>query len=550
MKRNCIGTIAAICTILGIACMLSPQLRAQEVEFKLSGNTTDQGFSFKNAAGDRLLEIKGNGRITSPTGDNWLVLEPNGENFLDLQTKGTNSIRIYNTNTTVDNTFKHGVLAEIYNEKGAALFGYSNSTTGTAMGVEGLAKGPGTGVYGSCTSTTTGDGVAGITQAQNGRAVYGNAMSATGECYAIYGYTPSPDGWAGFFSGRGYFSKSVGIGTRSPTTRLQVISADDEVISWGNATSTNTLKNDQGGSIELGNSLGSGTSPYIDFHHGVTANEDYNFRIMNSGNHVLQLVPNSAFPPFVTVGQTVLGIGTTAPARTLHVASPTTSCEFIMEVKDGQADWRKWDLCVDGGAGNGQNFTLRVLNDAATAPSRNVMHWMSDGSVGIGTLPNYTLHVNGSAGKPGGGTWTNASDIRLKNVDGDYTRGLSDILRLRPIRFHYKPDNPRRLPSEDAEIGFSAQEVREVFPECVSEGRDGYLDFNMHAINVAMVNAMQELKEQLDTERSRSSALEEGLTALREELKAVKAQLAGRTGTDDGTRADLRPGKAAVNTQP
>ena len=42
-------------------------------------------------------------------------------------------------------------------------------------------------------------------------------------------------------------------------------------------------------------------------------------------------------------------------------------------------------------------------------------------------------------------------------------------------------------------LDFVAQEVREVFPEAVNEGNDGYLDFNIHPINVAMVNAVQTL---------------------------------------------------------
>jgi endosialidase-like protein len=117
-------------------------------------------------------------------------------------------------------------------------------------------------------------------------------------------------------------------------------------------------------------------------------------------------------------------------------------------------------------------------------------------NVGIATLtPVYKLHVNGSAGKPGGGSWTNASDIRLKDIDGNYQKGLDEIVKLQPIRFHYKENNTRGYSSERDEIGFIAQEVQKVFPEAVSEGDDGYLDMNVHAINVAAVNAIRELHE-------------------------------------------------------
>ncbi|HBE43574.1 MAG TPA: hypothetical protein DDW27_20730 [Bacteroidales bacterium] len=40
--------------------------------------------------------------------------------------------------------------------------------------------------------------------------------------------------------------------------------------------------------------------------------------------------------------------------------------------------------------------------------------------------------------------------------------------------------------------------LKKVFPEAVNECKNGYLDFNMHAVNVAMVNAIKELKAEND----------------------------------------------------
>src|SRR2546423_669842 len=47
------------------------------------------------------------------------------------------------------------------------------------------------------------------------------------------------------------------------------------------------LSPDQGGSIELGNSLGRGSVPFIDFHYGIGSDQDYNARIINDGDRVL-----------------------------------------------------------------------------------------------------------------------------------------------------------------------------------------------------------------------------------------------------------------------
>ncbi len=147
----------------------------------------------------------------------------------------------------------------------------------------------------------------------------------------------------------------------------------------------------------------------------------------------------------------------------------------------------------------------------------------TSGNVGIGTnAPNYLLEVDGSAGKLGGGSWTNSSDARLKEITGEYAGGLDKILLLRPITFYYKENNPRELPADEGYIGFIAQEVREVFPEAVTEGPDGYLDFNMHPVNVAVINAIKELKAENDEIRSENKYLKTENAKLKKDIERIK----------------------------
>jgi trimeric autotransporter adhesin len=95
--------------------------------------------------------------------------------------------------------------------------------------------------------------------------------------------------------------------------------------------------------------------------------------------------------------------------------------------------------------------------------------------------------VVGNAYKTEGGTsWASSSDLRLKTVLGDYEKGLNEITALQPVRFRYLENNPRELSSDIEQVGFVAQEVQKIFPEAVSEAEDGYLDFNIHSINVAL----------------------------------------------------------------
>ena len=93
-----------------------------------------------------------------------------------------------------------------------------------------------------------------------------------------------------------------------------------------------------------------------------------------------------------------------------------------------------------------------------------VLNTVGGGNVGIGTTdPDYLLEVNGPAGKPGGGSWSNSSDVRLKNITGDYDAGLNEIVGLRPVNFFYKEGNPRGLPTDQEYIGFIARKLKKSF---------------------------------------------------------------------------------------
>jgi len=78
---------------------------------------------------------------------------------------------------------------------------------------------------------------------------------------------------------------------------------------------------------------------------------------------------------------------------------------------------------------------------------------------------------------------------------------LEEIIDLKAVRFTYKEFNPRNLNPDQEQIGFIAQDVQEIFPEAVNECKDGYLDFNMHPVNVAMVNAVKELNQKIESQQ-------------------------------------------------
>ncbi len=207
-----------------------------------------------------------------------------------------------------------------------------------------------------------------------------------------------------------------------------------------------------------------------------------------------------------------LGIGTTTPAYKLDVGGLVNLNKGIasgvaMRVNSDEAIWFNGTY-FSWGYGGTYNFVGNKLKIAGNG----------------NTAPTYELQVDGNAAKSlGGSTWIVSSDLRLKNLNGNYTRGLDEIMALQPVRFNYKAGNSRGLPSEVEQVGFIAQEVQKVFPEAVNEGEDGLLDFNMHPVNVAMINAIKELKsenDQLKTENDQLKAENEKINARLDKIES------------------------------
>jgi len=155
--------------------------------------------------------------------------------------------------------------------------------------------------------------------------------------------------------------------------------------------------------------------------------------------------------------------------------------------------------------------------------------------VGIGvTSPTHQLQLStDDAAKLTTSVWNITSDMRLKTLDGNYTKGLKDILQLNTIMYHYAKGNARNLATDAQGYGFSAQEVQKIFPEAVNTEKDGYLSLNIHPILVAYVNAFKEqqqqietLQKEVETEKNNTKAameqLQQQLQALEKKLESIK----------------------------
>lgn len=109
--------------------------------------------------------------------------------------------------------------------------------------------------------------------------------------------------------------------------------------------------------------------------------------------------------------------------------------------------------------------------------------------------------VPGGAYKPGGGAWSDSSDIRVKHDVRDYDHGLAHIRKLRPRTFKFKPETGR---AQKDYVGFVYHES-DAMPEMQDSFSDtlgdiqlddmGHLDTS--PLPYALVNAVNELDQRL-----------------------------------------------------
>ena len=205
-----------------------------------------------------------------------------------------------------------------------------------------------------------------------------------------------------------------------------------------------------------------------------------------------------------------VGIGTASPAALLDVnAGSATGTVFLSGGSGGgsnvgqltfnrQGTGEIGRVEVQRNGANDQGF-MAFYTKASAAALTERMRITEAGNVGIGTTsPDQKLSISGDADKSAGGaSWGLFSDERLKDIKGSYSRGLSAVMGLQPVRFSYKKDNALKLQSDSEIIGFSAQALQKLVPEAVTKSPSGYLVVHSDAVLWAMLNAIKEQQAEI-----------------------------------------------------
>jgi len=246
---------------------------------------------------------------------------------------------------------------------------------------------------------------------------------------------------------------NLGIGTNSPSTKLQVNGGVILASFVGNnANNYLQLSDNNNASICTVGSIAGGnfylySAGYGAFYTGSTER----VRIDSSGN---------------------LLVGTTGGGSRLTVynsANNTTPAAFFA-------------MNVSGDVGTAALLVSKYDNNSTT--SQVFVRF----SINQNGIANGQINANG-ASAAAFGSW---SDIRLKENITALPSQLANICSLKPSEFDYKDGSGHQ-------IGFIAQEMEEVYPDCIGEGADGMKTITGWSKTEArLVKAIQELSAEIE----------------------------------------------------
>ncbi|MEP1033341.1 tail fiber domain-containing protein [Ekhidna sp.] len=179
----------------------------------------------------------------------------------------------------------------------------------------------------------------------------------------------------------------------------------------------------------------------------------------------------------------------------------------------GQRAFRNVFLGYEAGYFEEESNKLHIANDRF---SNLIYGDFSKNHVAIGTIPptayqdKYTLYVDGDAYATG---FWQSSDARLKKNRQVITGALDKVRKIKGVTYTYKSDQKINLP-KGKQVGFMAQELKEVLPEAVAELKDGSLAVDYSKVVPLLVEAIKELSGEIENMKSAAHSNSEEIESI------------------------------------
>jgi hypothetical protein len=346
------------------------------------------------------------------------------------------------------------------------------------------------------------------------------AMAAMSD--GIWQVVNNPPRWDIFYTG-GY----VGIGTSSPTGRLDINTTGNEALVLRGPANQLYFQD---------------TSPNPGQIPGLKWNMDngrYNLQLINQPPETdcipctiatpisVDIVRSS--PSFGSISFSNVGIGTLSPAVPFHLVGG----DMLLADLAGKPMHMIFDATPAGGsrwilgAGDPVNgwgaATGFAIYNMSSAPGSQVPFAVTAGGiVGIGfnwmtATPQYTLDVSGDINSTtalrvggtkvcDGGGCASASDARLKENIEPLGESLDKLLKLHGVSYTFK--DPARFRG-GRQLGLIAQEVESVYPEVVeTDSQSGMKSVAYDHLVAAVIEAMRGLQAENAALKQRIENLE------------------------------------------
>jgi hypothetical protein len=206
-------------------------------------------------------------------------------------------------------------------------------------------------------------------------------------------------------------------------------------------------------------------------------------------------------------------------------------------IQMGYEDYRALTFGIDNNSPNNGQYAIEHWNEGlnfwkpwpSTPAGNYILFLRDDHNVGIGNSgsSSFRLDIEGNARSFG---WTTISDSRFKTNINQLESSLTKIRQLKGVSYqlNYNRDKYADLnlseepeakvktimadssggnSSNNLNIGFVAQELKEVVPEAVTEDENGYLNVNYDMIIPLLVEAVKEQQTQIEEIQNRYNEL-------------------------------------------